>query len=131
MSLDIKDILKRIDLNKVEEKLKKLTDTKTPGADGVHPLILKIWAESISKALKITFEKSLKEGKIPECWRRENLTPILRKGCRSDSKNYMPVSLTSIICKMLESFLRDGIIYCMVENGLLFRSEKKLNFSFN
>jgi hypothetical protein len=66
LSLSVKDILKKIDSNKVEEKLKKLKDSKAPGADGIHPLILKTCAESIAKPLKIIFEKSLKEGKLPE-----------------------------------------------------------------
>ena len=106
-------------MHKVEEKLKKLKDSKSPGADGIHPLILKTCAESIAKPLKIIFEKSLKEGKLPEWRKRANVTPILKKGCRSDRKNYRPVSLTSIICKILESFVRDGIMDYMVANGLL------------
>ena len=106
-------------MGKVEKKLKRLSDSKTPGADGVHPLILKTCAESIDKPLKIIFEKSLKDGKIPECWRKANVIPVFKKGCRSDRKNYRPVSLTSIICKILEGFIRDGMMDFMVANGLL------------
>ena len=86
LSLSVKYILKKINYNMVEEKLKKLKDSKAPTADGVHPLILKTCAESIAKPLKIIFEKSLKEGKLPEWWKRANVTPISKKGCRSDPK---------------------------------------------
>ena len=51
------------------------------------------------------------------------MTPIFEKGCRSDRKNYRPVSLTSIICKILESFVRDGIMDYMVANGLLSKNQ--------
>ena len=51
--------------------------------------------------------------------KKANVTPIFKKGCRSDRKNYRPVSLTSIICKILESFVRDGIMDYMVAYGLL------------
>ena len=108
--LSVKDFLKKIDYNKVEEKLKKLKDSKLFGADGVHQLILKTCAESIAKPLKIIFEKSIKEGKLPEWWKRANVTPIFKKRCRSDRKNYRMVSLISIICKILDSFVRDGIM---------------------
>ena len=42
LSLSVKDILKKIDNNKVDEKLKKLKDSKASGADGIHPLMLKV-----------------------------------------------------------------------------------------
>ena len=58
--------MKKIDYNKVEEKLKNLKDSKKPGGDGVHPFILNTCAESIAKPLKIIFERSLKEGKLRE-----------------------------------------------------------------
>ena len=52
-----------------------------------------------------------------------NVTPIFKKGCRSDRKNYRPVSLTSIICKLLEGFIRDGVMKYLIENLLLFRDQ--------
>ena len=81
--------------------------------------ILKTCTESIAKPLKINFEKSLKEGKLPEWWKRANVTPIFKKGCRSERKNYRPVSLTSIIYKILESFVMDGIMDYMMANDFL------------
>ncbi len=37
---------------------------------------------------------------------------------RKDPGNYRPISLTSVICKLLESFIRDHIIQYMEENNL-------------
>ena len=93
--------------------------------------VLKTCAEIIAKPLKIIFEKSLKEGKLPEWWKRANVTFIFKKGCRSDRKNFRPVSLTLIICKILESFVRDGIMeyggkWSLIQIPTRFRSEKKL-----
>ena len=54
----------------------------------------------------------------------EKLTPIFKKGCWLDRKKFRPVSLTSIISKILEIFVRDGIIDLMVANGLLSKKQK-------
>ena len=36
-----------------------------------------------------------------------NIIPLFKKGSRNKSVNYRPVSLTSIICKLLETIIRD------------------------
>ena len=45
----------------------------------------------------------MKTGKLPEDWKSANVTPIFKKGSKSDGKHY---SLTSIICKVLETLVR-------------------------
>jgi len=48
-----------------------------------------------------------------------NVSPIFKKGCRSEVSNYRPVSLTSQVCKIYESILRDAIIDHLVKNQLI------------
>ena len=48
------------------------------------------------------------------------VTPIFKKGCRSLPSNYRPVSLTSIVCKMLECiYILIVTIYCKGHIALL------------
>ena len=42
--------------------------------------------------------------------KKANITPIYKKGSRSEAGNYRPVSLTSVVCKLLESIIRDQIL---------------------
>ena len=42
------------------------------------------------------FNKSLKEGVVPNSWKEAEVVPIFKKGKRDDPGNYRPVSLTSI-----------------------------------
>ena len=58
-------------------------------------------------------------GKIPVGWKMGLVSPIYKKGNRHQAKHYRPLSLTSIICKTLESIIRDHIMHHMVENQLL------------
>ena len=119
----INDFLRTISLTEIREKIKRLNDSKSPGANGIHPLILKNCADSIVMPIKIIFEKSLMERRISELWRIANVIQIFKKGCRSDRRNYRPVSLTSIICKILEGFMRDGIMKYLIDNSLLYRDQ--------
>ena len=53
------------------------------------------------------FNLSLREGTVPREWKHANVVPIFKKGSRCKAENYRPVSLTSVVCKPLESLLRD------------------------
>ena len=48
------------------------------------------------------FNQSLREGKVPDDWKQQRVSPVLKKGSRSVPANYRPVALTRILCKMLE-----------------------------
>ena len=50
---------------------------------------------------------SLQEGSVPLEWEEANIIPLFKKGSRNESVNYRPVSLTSVICKLLEAIIRD------------------------
>ena len=56
---------------------------------------------------------------MPKDWKCAEVTAIFKKGAKSDPGNYRPVSLTSVVCKVLESFVRDQLVDHM-EKNLLF-----------
>ncbi|CAL4061280.1 unnamed protein product [Meganyctiphanes norvegica] len=76
-------------------------------------------AKAMSVPLTIIYQKSLDEGICPDEWKSANVTPIHKKGDRTDPSNYRPVSLTSQVCKVLESIIRDKIMEHLTENNLL------------
>ena len=53
---------------------------------------------------------------VPDDWKIANVTAIFKKGNRSDPGNYRLVSLTSVLCKVMETLLREEIIQHMKEN---------------
>ena len=102
----------------IADKLKGLKVNKSPGPDGHHPLILKEIAEAIAEPLSIIFNKSFNEGCLPEAWKEAHVIPLFKKGKKSQPGNYRPVSLTSIVCKIMESITRDNLIIHMNSNNL-------------
>ena len=56
---------------------------------------------------------------LPSEWNYANITPLYKKGSRSHPGNYRPVSLTSIVCKLMESIIRDSVTTRFKLNHLL------------
>lgn len=110
----------------IRKAIQKLKRNKSPGPDGVHPRIIKEMAGELLIPLKILFDSSMEEGVVPEDWRIAHVTPIYKKGNKSDPGNYRPVSLTSIFCKLMESILREAIMAHMKRNKLF--SSKQFGF---
>ena len=110
----------------VKNALKGLNTAKSQGPDGVHPRMLRELAEEIALPLSMIFNRSIKEGRIPDKWREAEVRAIYKKGKKTVAGNYRPVSLTSIICKLLEGFIRSALYTHLIENKLL--SEHQFGF---
>ena len=122
---DVKSELTDMSITKdtVLKKLKQLDPTKSPGPDGFHSRVLKELADELAEPLAMIFNKSLEEGSLPDEWKDANVSPIFKKGEKSNPGNYRPISLTSIVCKVMESILRDRIMEHLTDNELLTRCQ--------
>ena len=96
-------------------------DNKSHGVDGIPPKLLMETVEQISMPLARVFNFSLKEGVVPVEWKETNLIvlSLFKKGSRNKSENYRPVSLTSVICKLLERLIKDHMVDFLVRHKLL------------
>jgi hypothetical protein len=102
----------------VKKRLSSLNTDKAQGPDGIPAKVLKELCEELAKPLTILFTKSIEHMTIPTDWKNATVIPIFKKGTRTDPGNYRPVSLTCILCKILESFIRDAIVDHMTNNSL-------------
>ena len=105
--------------DEVLKKLKRLKPEKSSGPDGMHPLVLHRCADSLAIPLSMIFNKSYEEGRVPMDWKDANVSPIFKKGNRNDPGNFRPVSLTSVVCKMMESIMKDNILRQVEERGIM------------
>lgn len=94
-----------INREEVIKEIDRLNSTKSPGVDLVYPRVLKECRDIVSVVLTDIFNKSVSTGEVPSLWRQANVVPIFKKGDRSVMSNYRPISLTSVIGKMLESII--------------------------
>ena len=107
----------------VAKKIKAMKDNKSPGVDGIPPKLLMETVEQISIPLARVFNLLLKEGVVPFEWKEANIIPLFKNGSRNKSENYRPVSLTSVICKLLERLIKDHMVDFLVKHKLLNSSQ--------
>ena len=75
--------------------------------------------DEVCLPISILFNKSMSEGKVPGDWRRANIVPMFKAGSRNKPENFRPVSLTSQVCKLFESLMREDIVDHLERKGLL------------
>ena len=99
--------------------IKKLKIDKSVGPDEIHPRILIELSDIISEPLALLMNKTLEEGHLPKDWRNAFISAIFKKGARNRAENYRPISLTSIVCKLMESLIKEHVIKHLIDNKLI------------
>ena len=90
----------------VMKLLSGLKPHKASGPDQTPTMLLKSLAVELNPVLTRFFQSNLDQGIVPTA----NVVPIYKKCEKSKAENYRPVSLTSVICKLLEHILASSIM---------------------
>ena len=113
----------KVEYSTVLKILKSLNPNKSTGPDGITSRIIKETAEIAAPIITELIQKSISTGEIPDDWKEAIITPILKKAPKEDKRNHRPISLTSIICKVCETILKEKIIEHMEINDLFSSSQ--------
>ena len=103
----------------VVDKIDCLSAGASAGPDGIPAILLKRCKYSLADGLVLIFEKFLKEGKIPEIFKKAFIIPIHKGGSRGSPENFRPVSLTSHIMKTFERVIRQILVNHLEVNSKL------------
>ena len=99
--------------------LQNININKATGPDNIPNQVLKECAGELAPAVKCIFQASLDSGLLPEDWTNANDSPIFKKGDRHRAENYRPVSLTSVLSKLLEHIVCRSIVQHLEDNDIL------------
>ena len=88
----------------VRKRLKKVKPDKSSGPDDINAKVLR-YCPNLAAPLTVLFNKSMQTGVQPQDWRDGNITPLHKKGPRSEKSNYRAVTLTSQVVKLLEGMI--------------------------
>ena len=103
----------------VSEAIARIKSSVSRTPDEVPAYFLKKVSSTLAKPLSILYNLILSEGKVPDIWKQAIVTPIFKKGLKSNPCDYRPISLTSVICRILEIILHSHIYSHLISNNIL------------
>ena len=108
----------------VKKVITNLDLSKASGPDCIPVVVPKNCELEHSYILAELFNKCLQEPCFPDCWKVSSVVPIFKNvGERSTTKNYHPVSLLSVVSKVFEKLVNNGIVDHLGKCGLFSDSQ--------
>jgi hypothetical protein len=103
----------------VAKAIKKMKLKAKGGPDGIPPVFLKKCSTHLCEPLTYIFKLSFESGFLPVDWRRAYIAPIYKKSERTDPSNYRPIALTSSVCKLMETIIKDQLLSYLISNSII------------
>ena len=94
----------------VFDLLSSLDTTKASGPDGISAKMLKFIATSVTSSVTKLFNLSISKCQLPTMWKRSSIVPIPKASDMAAPSNYRPISLLSLLSKLLEKHFYNLII---------------------
>ena len=99
-----------VDHNGVLKLLEGLQVHKVTVPDEIPTRLLKELSAEIAPVLAVFFQASLGQGVISNDWKTANVAPVFKTREKNQPEKYRPVSLTSVMCKLLEHIVCSDIM---------------------
>ena len=112
-----------IDASGVLSQLRRLSPNKSHGSDEKSPQLLILVAEELAPAFTIIFKQSYDLSSTPKDLNSAIVTPIYKKGLKSDPSNYRPISPTCICCKITEHIMLRHITKHIAKNNIIINEQ--------
>ena len=124
-NLSIKDsiFLAPVTKSELSSLIYKLNKSKAPGNDNIGPELVQTVAPVIIDPFLHICNLSFLNGIVPEKLKIAKVIPVFKKGDRSISSNYRPISLLSIFEKLLEKLMYTRVYSYLMEHNVLYKNQ--------
>ena len=109
------------DADEVQKIITNLKTNKAAGDDNVRPGLLKRCSESLTKPITHIINLSFSTGIVPEQLKLAKVIPVFKKNDKQDPGNYRPISLLSIINKIMEKVMYARVMSFLNKNNILYK----------
>ena len=115
--------LRKITVSEVRKALKDLKSKKATGVDGVPSRLLKDGSDALAPPLPVIFNLTIEQNVIPAEWKKAKVTPLHKSGTKDDPRNYRPISVLPVVCKVLERLIHKQLPSYFDDHNLLCKSQ--------
>lgn len=115
----------------VLEELNKLNINKSTGLDGIPARFVKDAADIIKGPITFIVNLSIKSEVFPTDMKLAKVRPLYKKKSKLDAGNYRPVSMLSIISKILENSVSVQLNKYVTDNNILYKFQSGFRGSFS
>ena len=91
-----------VDESFILSQLQNLNVNKATGIDNISAKYLKMAAPAISKPLAKILNLSIQSGTFPDTLKKAKVTPIFKRGSKTDVNNFRPISVLPILNSIYE-----------------------------
>ena len=85
-------------------EINNLSCHKTKGIDAINVHLLKIGCNDLLPSLLYLYNSSITSGIFSDQWKISKITPNFKKGSRQDKDSYRPISVLSVLSKIVERY---------------------------
>ncbi len=117
--------------SEVKSIISQLDSKKACGADEISVSFLKMIKDIISPILSELINESYCSGMYPSCLKIAKVVPVFKGGEKSKPGNYRPISLLSIVNKIIEKTIYSRLIKYFNKNNLINDSQFGFRKGFN
>ena len=105
----------------IKKLLSCLDVLKAPGMDEISPRFLRDGAEVLAKPICDIINLSIKLSTFTDKYKIAKLTPLFKKGSKTDPKNYRPISLLPLISTLIEQTIHIQTQEYLEITGLIYK----------
>jgi hypothetical protein len=123
--------IKQVSANFVKSELSQLKENKSTGLDGISPRFLKDGAEILYAPITHIVNLSITSCTVPDDFKQARITPIYKKKSKLEVGNYRPVSVLSVVSKILERAVYIQVDEYLQRNKLLYKLQSGFRQCFS
>ena len=121
-------IFAKIQSDKVFKILKDFDETKASGINDLSGIFLKDGAKLLTTPITQLWNLSISSRTFPDACKIAKLKSVLKKGTRTDPKNYHPMSLLPLTSKVLERGIHEQTTEFLNKHNYFFNFQSFLTF---
>lgn len=123
-------VLLNTDCSEINRIIDSLSKESAPGWDNISSTFLKMAKHTLTPVLCYIYNICFESGRFPKVFKRAIVTPIHKGGRKDDVDNYRPISVLTVMSKIMEKLINNRLKKYLTDYNLLSKNQFVLETVF-